>query len=154
VVGEVVRRAAVPVLVKLSPDLTAIGAAARAAEDAGAAAVTVCNSLPSLAIDVETRGAQLGNGIGGLSGPAIKPITLRLVWQAAQAVRIPVIGCGGVSTANDVAEYLIAGASAVQVGTATFARPFTMTQIVDDLPALCRRLGIRRLADLVGTLTF
>jgi dihydroorotate dehydrogenase (NAD+) catalytic subunit len=154
VVAGVVARTEVPVVVKLSPDLASIDAAARAAEDAGAAAVTVCNSFPSLAVAPETRRATLGNGTGGLSGPAIKPLALRLVWQAAQAVSIPVIGCGGISTARDVAEFLVAGASAVQVGTATFARPFVMTEIVRELPALADRLGVTRLTDLVGTLSF
>jgi len=154
VVAGVVARTEVPVLVKLSPDLASIDAAARAAEDAGAAAVTVCNSFPSLAVAAETRRATLGNGTGGLSGPAIKPLALRLVWQAAQAVTIPVVGCGGISTAHDVAEFLVAGASAVQIGTANFARPFVMTEIVRELPALAERLGVTRLTDLVGTLSF
>ena len=154
VVAGVVARTGVPVLVKLSPDLASIDAAARAAEDAGAAAVTVCNSFPSLAVAAETRRATLGNGTGGLSGPAIKPLALRLVWQAAQAVTIPVVGCGGISTAHDVAEFLVAGASAVQIGTANFARPFVMTEIVRELPALAEQLGVTRLTDLVGTLSF
>jgi len=154
VVSGVVARADVPVLVKLSPDLTAIGAAARVAEEAGAAAVTVCNSFPGLAVDAGTRRAALGNGTGGLSGPAIKPLALRLVWQAAQAVTIPVVGCGGIGTARDVAEFLVAGASAVQIGTANFARPFVMTEIVRELPALAGELGVTRLTDLVGTLSF
>jgi dihydroorotate dehydrogenase (NAD+) catalytic subunit len=154
VVAGVVARTDVPVLVKLSPDLATIDAAARAAQEAGAAAVTVCNSFPGLAVAPETRRATLGNGTGGLSGPAIKPLALRLVWQAAQAVTIPVVGCGGIATAQDVAEFLVAGASAVQIGTATFARPFVMTEIVRELPALADRLGVTRLTDLVGTLSF
>jgi dihydroorotate dehydrogenase (NAD+) catalytic subunit len=154
VVAGVVARTDVPVLVKLSPDLATIDAAARAAQEAGAAAVTVCNSFPGLAVAPETRRATLGNGTGGLSGPAIKPLALRLVWQAAQAVTIPVVGCGGIATAHDVAEFLVAGASAVQIGTATFARPFVMTEIVRELPALADRLGVTRLTDLVGTLSF
>jgi dihydroorotate dehydrogenase (NAD+) catalytic subunit len=153
VVAGVIARTEVPVLVKLSPDLASIDSAARAAEDAGAAAVTVCNSFPSLAVDAGTRHATLGNGTGGLSGPAIKPLALRLVWQAAQAVDIPVVGCGGIRSASDVAEYLVAGATAVQIGTATFTRPNTMTQIVEELPALVAQLGAARLADLIGTLT-
>jgi dihydroorotate dehydrogenase (NAD+) catalytic subunit len=154
VVAGVVARSAVPVLVKLGPDLTAIDTAARAAEDAGATAVTVCNSFPALAVDPGSRRAKLGHGTGGLSGPAIKPLVLRMVWQAAQAVRIPVIGCGGIGTAQDVAEYLVAGATAVQVGTATFARPFVMTEILRELPALAAGLGATRLSDLVGTSSF
>jgi dihydroorotate dehydrogenase (NAD+) catalytic subunit len=154
VVAGVVARTEVPVLVKLSPDLATIDAAARAAQEAGATAVTVCNSFPGLAVAPETRRAKLGNGTGGLSGPAIKPLALRLVWQAAQAVTIPVVGCGGIATAHDVVEFLVAGASAVQIGTATFARPFVMTEIVHELPALADRLGVTRLTDLVGTLSF
>jgi dihydroorotate dehydrogenase (NAD+) catalytic subunit len=154
VVAGVVARTGVPVLVKLSPDLASIDTAARAAEDAGAAAVTVCNSFPSLAVTAGTRRATLGNGTGGLSGPAIKPLALRMVWQAAQAVTIPVVGCGGIGTARDVAEFLVAGASAVQIGTANFARPFVMTEIVRELPALADELGVTRLTDLVGTLSF
>ncbi|OZM79468.1 dihydroorotate dehydrogenase [Pseudonocardia sp. MH-G8] len=154
VVAGVVVRSAVPVLVKLGPDLTAIDTAARAAEDAGATAVTVCNSFPALAVDPGSRRAKLGHGTGGLSGPAIKPLVLRMVWQVAQAVRIPVIGCGGIGTAQDVAEYLVAGATAVQVGTATFARPFVMTEILRELPALAAELGATRLSDLVGTSSF
>lgn len=154
VVAGVVARADTPVLVKLAPDLAAIDASARAAADAGAAAVTVCNSFPSLAVDPGTRAPRLGNGVGGLSGPSVKPMVLRMVWQAARAVDIPVIGCGGIACADDVAEFLVAGASAVQVGTATFARPFAMAEIVDELPAVARRLGVTRLTDLIGTLTF
>jgi dihydroorotate dehydrogenase (NAD+) catalytic subunit len=154
VVAGVVARTAVPVLVKLSPDLAAIDVAARAAEDAGAAAVTVCNSFPGLAVDAESRRTRLGNGTGGLSGPAIKPLALRMVWQAAQAVSIPVVGCGGIGTAADVVEFLVAGASAVQIGTATFARPFAMAEIVRELPVLAGELGVTRLTDLVGTLSF
>jgi dihydroorotate dehydrogenase (NAD+) catalytic subunit len=154
VVAGVVARTAVPVFVKLTPDLASIDVAARAAADAGAAAVVVCNSFPGLAVDPETRRARLGNGTGGLSGPAIKPLALRMVWQAAQAVSIPVVGCGGIGTARDVVEFLVAGASAVQIGTATFARPFVMTEIVRELPALAGELGVTRLTDLVGTLSF
>jgi dihydroorotate dehydrogenase (NAD+) catalytic subunit len=154
VVAGVVARSPVPVFVKLSPDLASIDVAARAAEDAGAAAITVCNSFPGLAVDPESRRARLGNGTGGLSGPAIKPLVLRMVWQAAQAVTIPVVGCGGIGTARDVVEFLVAGASAVQIGTATFARPFAMTEILRELPAQAGELGVTRITDLVGTLSF
>ncbi|MCP2182890.1 dihydroorotate dehydrogenase [Prauserella alba] len=153
VVSGVVVRSAAPVLVKLSPQLHSIAAAARAAEDAGAAAVTVCNSFPGMAVNVERRESALGNDTGGLSGPAVKPLALRLVRSAAQAVDIPVVGCGGIGSATDVAEFLVAGASAVQVGTATFAQPGVMARIVEELPALTERLGVDRIADLVGTLT-
>ena len=148
-VRERIRR---PLIVKLTPAVTAIRDVAKAAEAAGADALTVCNSFPALAVDAFTRRSALGNGGGGLTGPAIKPLALRLVREAAAAVDIPIIGCGGIGTAVDVAEFLIAGASAVQVGTATFTRPDTMTRIIDDLAPLCERLGLRRLSDLVSTL--
>ncbi|WP_459216760.1 dihydroorotate dehydrogenase [Pseudonocardia sichuanensis] len=154
VVAGVASRTAVPVLVKLGPDLTAIDTAARAAEDAGATAITVCNSFPALAVDPRSRRARLGHGTGGLSGPAVTPLVLRMVWQAARAVDIPVVGCGGISTAQDVTEFLVAGAAAVQVGTATFARPFVMTEILRELPAAAAELGVTRLSDLVGSSSF
>lgn len=153
VVSGVVARSAKPVLVKLSPQLHTIEAAARAAQEAGATAVTVCNSFPGMAVNVDRRESLLGNGVGGVSGPAVKPLALRLVWSAAQAVDIPVVGCGGIRSADDVAEFLVAGATAVQVGTATFAQPDVMARIVEELPALIARLGVDRIADLVGTLT-
>jgi dihydroorotate dehydrogenase (NAD+) catalytic subunit len=127
-VGEVVaaaRKAAVrrPLWVKLSPLVADIGLIGRAAESAGADALTVANTYPAMAVDTRTLNSRLGNLTGGLSGPAIKPITLRLVWESKKAVRIPVIGLGGVETVEDVLEYLAVGASAVQVGTASFADP-------------------------------
>jgi dihydroorotate dehydrogenase (NAD+) catalytic subunit len=150
VVSGVAARVSVPVLVKLTPNVTSIAEIASAAEQAGADALTVCNTFPAMAIDVETRMAQLGSGTGGLSGPAVKPLALRLVWQAAAAVSIPVVGCGGISTARDVAEFMLAGATAVQVGTATFARPYAMSAIVRDLARLCRELGVRHVRELTG----
>jgi dihydroorotate dehydrogenase (NAD+) catalytic subunit len=153
VTAGVVARTDRPVLVKLTPNVTSIGDIARAAEYAGAAAVTVCNTFSGLAVDVRSRRPVLGNGTGGLSGPAVKPLALRLVRQAAAAVDIPVVGCGGIASAADVAEYLVAGATAVQVGTATFTRPHAMSEIVRELGVLCTDLGVRRVADLVGTLT-
>ncbi|MBK1787565.1 dihydroorotate dehydrogenase [Prauserella cavernicola] len=153
VVAGVVARSSTPVLVKLSPQLQTIGDAAKAAADAGASAVTVCNSFPGLAVNPARREPELGNGTGGVSGPAVKPLALRLVWLAAQAVDIPVVGCGGIRSAADVAEFLVAGATAVQVGTATFAQPALMARIVAELPALAARLGVDRLADLIATLT-
>ncbi|MCR3722098.1 MULTISPECIES: dihydroorotate dehydrogenase [Prauserella salsuginis group] len=153
VVSGVVARSTKPVLVKLSPQLHGMAAAARAAQDAGATAVTVCNSFPAMAVNANSRASELGNGTGGLSGPSVKPLALRLVWTAAQAVDIPVVGCGGIGSADDVAEFLIAGATAVQVGTATFAQPDVMPRIIGELPALTERLGAERIADLIGTLT-
>lgn len=152
VVAGVAARTDVPLLVKLTPDVTSIGEIARAAEAAGAAAVTVCNSFPGMAIDVRRRAAVLGNGVGGLTGPVVKPLALRLVWQAAGAVDIPVVGCGGITGARDVVEFLLAGASAVQVGTATFTRPYAMSEIARDLSVLCADLGVSSLNELIGNL--
>ncbi|MEV8607427.1 dihydroorotate dehydrogenase [Amycolatopsis sp. NPDC051373] len=152
VVAGVVARTELPVLVKLTPGVTDIGEIARAAERAGATAVTVSNTFPALAVDVRSRRAVLGNGVGGLSGPAVKPLALRLVWQAASAVDIPVVGCGGISSARDVVEFLIAGATAVQVGTATFTRPYAMAEIVRDLARHCAELGAGAVHELIGTL--
>jgi dihydroorotate dehydrogenase (NAD+) catalytic subunit len=150
VVSGVTARVSVPVLVKLTPNVTSIAEIAGAAEQAGADALTVCNTFPGMAIDAEARMAQLGSGTGGLSGPAVKPLALRLVWQAAAAVSIPVVGCGGITTARDVAEFMLAGAAAVQVGTATFARPYAMSAIVRDLVRLCRELGVCHVRELTG----
>jgi len=137
-VGELVasaRKAAVrrPLWVKLSPLVTDIGLIARAAEGAGADALTVANTYPAMAVDFRTGKSLLGNGTGGLSGPAIKPITLKLVWEASKAVKIPIIGLGGIETVEDVLEYLSVGASAVQVGTASFVHPSAVRRLVDDL---------------------
>jgi len=134
VVG-VARRAAArrPLWVKLSPFVTNIGLTARAAAEAGADALTVANTYPAMAIDFRTGKSRLGNPTGGLSGPAIKPITLKLVWDVTQAVGIPVIGLGGVEKVDDVLDYLCVGASAVQVGTASFTDPTVTRRLVDDL---------------------
>jgi dihydroorotate dehydrogenase (NAD+) catalytic subunit len=138
-VSEVVgaaRKAAAkrPLWVKLSPLVTDIGLIARAAEQAGADALTVANTYPAMAVDFRTGRSRLGSATGGLSGPAIKPITLRLVWETKKAVRSPIIGLGGVETAEDVLEYLSVGASAVQVGTASFADPRVSERLVAALP--------------------
>lgn len=152
VVRGVRERVSQPLFVKLTPTVVAIEDVAMAAQAAGADAVTVCNSFPALAVDAATRRSVLGNGVGGLTGPAVKPLALRLVRDAAAAVDIPVIGCGGITTALDVAEFVIAGASAVQVGSATFTRPDAMAQIIADLGPLCSRLGVARICDLIATL--
>jgi dihydroorotate dehydrogenase (NAD+) catalytic subunit len=125
-----------PLWVKLSPLVTDIGLIARAAEGAGADALTVANTYPAMAVDFRTRKSRLGSLTGGLSGPAIKPITVRLVWEARKAVRIPIIGLGGVETAGDVLEYLAVGASAVQVGTASFADPQVSEELAEGLARL------------------
>lgn len=141
-----------PVIVKLTPNVAQIHDIARAAQDAGASAITVANTFVGLAVDLRGRKPVLGNTTGGVSGPAIKPLALRLVWQAAQAVDIPIIGCGGIATTADAAEFILAGATAVQVGTATFTRPDSMIRIIDELPACLSALGISHVADLVGRL--
>ena len=139
-VGEVVgaaRKAAAnrPLWVKLSPLVTDIGIIARAAEESGADALTVANTYPAMALDFRTGKSRLGSSTGGLSGPAIKPITLRLVWETYKAVKSPILGLGGVETAEDVLEYLSVGASAVQVGTASFADPRVSERLIDALPS-------------------
>lgn len=141
-----------PLFVKLTPTVSSIGEIAKAAEDAGATAVTVSNSFSGLAVNIHKRASVLGSGAGGYTGPAVKPLALKLVRDAAQAVNIPVIGCGGITTAEDVAEFMIAGATAVQVGTATFTRPTAMSEIIADLEPLCHRLNVSKISDLIGTL--
>jgi dihydroorotate dehydrogenase (NAD+) catalytic subunit len=140
-----------PLWVKLSPNVADIGAIARAAESAGANALTVANTYQAMSIDVETRRSNLGRISGGLSGPAIKPITLRLVYEAKRAVRIPVIGLGGIEKPEDVLEYVIAGASAVQVGTANFAAPTACVELLDRLEISCRKHKINDINNLRGS---
>lgn len=139
-----------PLWVKLTPNTGDMPEVARAAEAAGADAVVVANTILAMAIDLRTFRPCLGNIMGGLSGPAVKPIILRHVFQCARAVKIPVIGCGGIATAEDAVEYMLAGAAAVQVGTATFLQPAAMTTIIDGLTAFCRRREIPRIAELTG----
>jgi dihydroorotate dehydrogenase (NAD+) catalytic subunit len=141
-----------PIIAKLSPNVTDIAEIAAAAEAGGADAVSLINTLLSLAIDARTRRPRLANVLGGLSGPAVKPIALRMVYQAAAAVRIPVIGLGGITSGEDAAEFLIAGARAVEVGTANFVDPTATVRIARELSEFCAREGIARSADLVGTL--
>ena len=126
-----------PLWVKLSPLVTDITVMARAAEDAGADALTVANTYPAMAVDYRTRRSRLGRLTGGLSGPAIKPLTLRLVYQVCQAVRVPVIGLGGIQTPSDVLEYLLVGAAAVQVGTINFADPMATYKLIEGIEVLC-----------------
>ena len=141
-----------PVIVKLSPNVSAIEPFAQAAEAAGADAISLVNTFVALAIDAHTRRSRIGAGFGGLSGPAIKPIALRLVYQAAQAVRIPVVGMGGIATGVDAAEFLIAGATAVEVGTATFWDPQSPVRIARELATFLRREGISDVSRIVRTL--
>jgi dihydroorotate dehydrogenase (NAD+) catalytic subunit len=141
---------ALPLWVKLTPNTGDMPEVARAAEAAGADAITVANTILSMAIDLKTFKPSLGNIMGGLSGPAIKPIILRHVFQCAKAVRIPIIACGGISTAEDALEFMLAGASAVQVGTATFVQPAAMVTIIDGIAAFCMHREIARVAELTG----
>ena len=141
-----------PVIVKLSPNVTDITVMARAVEEAGADAVSLINTLIGMAINAKTRRPRLANIIGGLSGPAIKPVALRMVWQTAQAVSIPVIGIGGISTAEDAVEFLLAGARAVQVGTANFYDPSAAEKIVAGLEAYLQEQGEERISNLIGAL--
>ncbi len=154
--GEVVsaaRRAARrrPLVVKLSPNVTDITVVARAAAEAGADALSVANTFTGMAIDSKTRGSRLGSPTGGLSGPAIKPLALRMVWETARAVSIPVIGIGGIATGEDVAEFLIAGAWAVQVGTANFVQPSAVIRILGELGNFLHTNSIGRVKDIRGT---
>jgi dihydroorotate dehydrogenase (NAD+) catalytic subunit len=140
-----------PLWVKLSPNVADLGAIGRAAEEAGGDALTVANTYPAMSLDFRTRRSRIGNPTGGISGRAIKPITLRLVYEATRAVRIPVIGLGGIETAEDVLEYVVAGATAVQVGTANFADPNACGRLAGELEKLCIGEKISNINDLRGT---
>jgi dihydroorotate dehydrogenase (NAD+) catalytic subunit len=141
-----------PVIMKLSPNVTDVAEIARAVEGAGADAVSLINTLLGMAIDAETRRPKLARVVGGLSGPAIKPVALRMVWHVASAVSIPVIGCGGITTGEDAVEFLLAGAAAVQVGTANFIDPTATVRVTDGIASYCARHGVARAGDLVGAL--
>ncbi len=152
-VTERVRKATrLPIIPKLSPNVTDIASIARRVESAGADAISLINTIQAMAIDVETRRPRLANVIGGLSGPAIRPIAVRLVYQAAQAVRIPLIGVGGIGSARDALEFIIAGAVAVQIGTMNFVDPSVWSRTLTGMRDYCRRHEIRSIADLSGTL--
>lgn len=152
VVRGVVDRVRVPVISKLTPNITSITDISRASEAGGASALTVANTIVGMAVDVRRRRPILGNVVGGLSGPAIKPAILRLVWTVARETSLPIIGCGGISNARDVLEFMIVGASAVQVGTATFTRPDTMIRILDELGLLLEEQGVHSVMEVCGTL--
>ena len=139
-----------PVWAKLSPNAGDIVDVAVAAEAAGADALTVANTLLAMKIHIDSFRPALGNKIGGMSGPAVKPIIMRMVYQIAKAVKIPIIGCGGISNAEDAIEYMLAGASAVEIGYINFRNPTAMIGIIDDLADWCDRRGIKRIADLTG----
>jgi dihydroorotate dehydrogenase (NAD+) catalytic subunit len=152
VVSAVRKVTRLPLIPKLTPNVTDVASFARASEEAGADAISLVNTFLAMAIDVETRRPKLSNVLGGLSGPAIRPIAIRMVWECHQAVKLPIIGMGGIATADDVLEFLIAGASAVQVGTMNFVDPFIWTKLLDGLESYMRRHKVGRVADLVGTM--
>jgi len=141
-----------PLIVKLSPNVTSIAHMAKIAADAGANAVSVSNTFLAMSIDPETRRPRLANVTGGLSGPAIKPIALRMVYETSRAVNIPIIGMGGITTPSDAVEFLLAGATAVQVGTASFADPRAVERISRGLESWCRSHGVQRVSSLTGAL--
>ena len=151
-VTEAVKKAcSKPVFVKLSPNVTDIVSIARACEDAGADGLTLVNTFLGMRIDIKTRRPVLANRVGGFSGPAIFPIALRMVWQVAHACKLPVMGCGGVASARDVVEVMMAGASAVQVGSENIRDPFACRRIIGELPAVMDELGINSLEEIIGT---
>ncbi len=139
-----------PVFIKLSPNVTSIAAMARVAEENGADGLTLVNTFVSLSIDLETRRPKIANTTGGLSGPAIKPIAVRMVWEAAQAVKIPILGVGGIRSGEDAVEFLLAGASAVQVGTASYADPRAVERVAEELSHWCARHGVAEVRSLIG----
>jgi dihydroorotate dehydrogenase (NAD+) catalytic subunit len=141
-----------PVITKLSPNVTDIVGVALAAQEAGTDAISLINTLLAMAVDAETRRPRLGNVFGGLSGPAVKPVALRMVYQVASRVRVPVIGLGGIMTGRDALEFLIVGARAVQVGTANFIDPEATARIIQELEGWCRQKQINRIVDVIGSL--
>jgi dihydroorotate dehydrogenase (NAD+) catalytic subunit len=152
-VTNAVRKAThLPVIPKLTPNVTDVASFAKAAEEAGADAVSLVNTFLAMAIDVETRRPKLSNVLGGLSGPAIRPIAVRMVWECYKLVKIPVIGMGGIMDANDAIEFILAGATAVQVGTANFVNPFIWTSLADGIADYMKRHKVERLMDLVGAI--
>ena len=140
-----------PIIPKLTPNVTDVASFARASEDAGADAVSLVNTFLAMAIDIETRQPKISNGVGGLSGPAIRPIAVRMVHECRQTVKIPILGMGGIADARDALEFIIAGANAVQVGTANFVDPFIWSKLLDGIRDYMQRHLVARVADLVGT---
>ena len=151
VVSAVRKVTALPVIPKLTPNVTDVASFARAAEEAGADAISLVNTFLAMAIDVHTRRPKLTNIVGGLSGPAIRPIAVRMVYECRRAVKIPIVGMGGIATADDVLEFMIAGANAVQVGTMNFVDPFIWAKLMDGIRAYMTTHAITRLQDIVGT---
>jgi dihydroorotate dehydrogenase (NAD+) catalytic subunit len=152
VVRAVRKRTTRPLMVKLSPNVTDITEIARSVEGEGADSISLINTITGMAIDIETRRPKLANITGGLSGPAIRPVALRMVWQVAQVVKIPVIGVGGIMTAKDALEFLIAGAAAIQVGTANFINPHATIDIIEGIEAFLAERNIAGIGDIIGTL--
>jgi dihydroorotate dehydrogenase (NAD+) catalytic subunit len=151
VVSAVRKATRLPVIPKLTPNVTDVASFARASEDAGADAVSLVNTFLAMVIDVETRRPKISNVVGGLSGPAIRPIAVRMVHECRQLVKIPIIGMGGIADARDALEFMIAGANAVQVGTANFVDPFIWSKLLDGMTSYLERHQIARIGDLVGT---
>ena len=152
VVRAVRKRTTRPLMVKLSPNVTDITEIARSVEGEGADSISLINTITGMAVDIETRRPKLANITGGLSGPAIRPVALRMVWQVAQVVNVPVIGVGGIMTAKDALEFLIAGAVAVQVGTANFINPHATIDIIEGIEAFLEERNIDEIGDIIGTL--
>lgn len=152
VVGAVRKKTSKPLMVKLSPNVTDITQIARAVEGAGADSLSLVNTITGMSIDIENRRSRLANITGGLSGPAIKPVALRMVWQVAQSVKIPVIGVGGIVCAKDALEFLIAGAAAIQVGTANFVNPHATIDIIEGIEEFLIKKKISSIRDIIGTL--
>jgi dihydroorotate dehydrogenase (NAD+) catalytic subunit len=150
VVSAVKKATHLPVIPKLTPNVTDVASFARAAEDAGADAISLVNTFLAMAIDVETRRPKISNVMGGLSGPAIRPIAVRMVWECYQLVKIPIIGMGGITDARDVIEFLLAGATAVQIGTQNFVDPFVWSKVLTGLEDYLTRHNIDRLSQLIG----
>jgi dihydroorotate dehydrogenase (NAD+) catalytic subunit len=152
VVGACRKATRLPLITKMSPNVPSIRPYARAAEESGSDALSITNSFPAMAIDIETRRPKLANVTGGLSGPCIKPMALKLVWEAASAVKIPIIGMGGIQNAADAIEFMMAGATAVAVGTANFYEPQTALQVIAGIGEFMGRHGIGDIGEIVGTL--
>src|SRR6266404_8443454 len=151
VVSAVRKATRLPIIPKLTPNVTDVASFARAAEDAGADAVSLVNTLLAMVIDVETRRPKISNVVGGLSGPAIRPIAVRMVYECRQTVKIPIIGMGGIADARDALEFMIAGANAVQIGTANFVDPFIWSKVLAGIRDYGRRHDVAHISDLVGT---
>ncbi len=150
ITSAIKRKAAQPIIMKLSPNVTDIAEMARAAEAAGADAISLINTLTGMKIDIHKRACLLANKTGGMSGPAIKPVAVRMVYQCAEAVKIPIIGMGGIMNAEDAIEFLMAGASAVAVGAANFINPYATIEIVDGIEAFMREEGVDDIRELIG----